>query len=287
MPKRTLRIISGILAVLLLLVVVSQTVWSHRRGYFAPAYPKTELLPILTAPSRTPEDYNTLLRQTGLGAAAVETLLGQGQQGIRRVLQYQNDFFAPSTARCAPMLGWFTRRDVRTDDEGGVIRGPAFADLRPGDIIVSLSTHSLGWRHGHAGLVLSETEVAESTVLGVPSSVRAAEDWREFSNYAVLRVRDVPAGVASAAAQYAREHLVGVPYRLTAGWFGPKAGNAADPDFGAQCAYLVWYAWQQQGVDLDSDGGSLVTPLDILLSPKLEIVQISGMDPDLFIRSEK
>ena len=48
--------------------------------------------------------------------------------------------------------------------------------------------------------------------------------------------------------------------------------------FGAHCSYLIWYAWNRFGYDLDSDGGRLVTCDDILNSPLVEIVQVYGLD---------
>lgn len=102
--------------------------------------------------------------------------------------------------------------------------------------------------------------------------------------------------VAAKVAAYATEHLVGVPYQLLAGVFkgesyeGEAVGDvvggaevtsevevvAAEALSGTQCAHLVWYAYKQYGIDLDSDGGFLVTPYDIQNSPYLEVVQSYG-----------
>lgn len=88
-----------------------------------------------------------------------------------------------------------------------------------------------------------------------------------------LRLKDVPAQTRAEIADYARENLTGVPYRLSAGmWDAP----------GTQCAHLVWSAYSRFGYDLDSDGGRIVTPKDLYESPLLEIVQIYGMEEDVF-----
>lgn len=173
---------------------------------------------------------------------------------------------------CQPLLGWFTREDRRSEP------GPMPPDLQPGDILITLSTHSLGWRHGHAGLVIDENRVLECAVLGEDSCISAPEDWLTYSGYAVLRVRGAGEGLGQQAADYAMEHLLGVPYRLTAGLGTDKAPGADSPGFGMHCFYLPWYAWYAQGIDLDGDGGRLVTASDLLASPLLEVVWGYGME---------
>ena len=177
------------------------------------------------------------------------------------------------SARCAPLLGWFTREDRMREP------GPALTDLRPGDILVTLSTHTAGWRHGHAGLVIDDETVLECAVLGQDSRLVSVEHWNTYSCYAVLRVRGASEEEGQAAADYAMEHLQGVPYRLTAGLWGAKAPALDSAGFGLHCVYLPWYVWVQFGYDLDGDGGRVVTVSDLLASPLLEVVQAYGMDP--------
>ena len=56
-----------------------------------------------------------------------------------------------------------------------------------------------------------------------------------------------------------------------------KKTSVSETITGTHCAHLVWYAYQQFGYDLDSDGGIIVTPRDLYESTNLEIVQIYGM----------
>ena len=107
--------------------------------------------------------------------------------------------------------------------------------------------------------------------------------WRTYANYIVLRVKDISSQLAEAVVEFSKQYLFDTPYRLTAGLVGEKAIAQESNSFGLQCAYLVWYAWQNFEVDLDSDGGRLVSPLDILLSDRVEVVQIYGINPNLFI----
>lgn len=270
----------GILIISLgVLFYLLQRYWAHREGAFVPDYPKVTLT--------EDSDYETFFLQTGLGQQAVDKLVEEGD--FQAVLDAQEAFFHPQEAECEPLLGWFTRED-RLKNEGrrsGAEEEAALAerelvDLQPGDIIVTLSTHSLGWNHGHAALVIDEDTTLECMVLGTDSTFAGTDGWTEYSNYAVLRVKGATPEQRQAVADYAKSTLVGVPYSLLAGFIGDKAPDTEAWHFGLQCAYLVWYAWEHFGYDLDSDGGRLVSTYDLLCSDKVEIVQIYGMDPQPF-----
>lgn len=274
---------AGAIVLLLAAMMLAQTLIAHRPGSsFLPDYEQEDLTGLFAQDTWTEADYDYLFCQTGLGRCAAERLLSAGEAGHAVIRQVQQDFFARVRVSCEALLGWFTREDIIYDDDRSA-RAPVMADLQAGDIILTLSTHSLGWRHGHAGLVVEREDgslaVLECAVLGTDSKVMNTEHWRRYSNYAVLRVRDLDAEGRKAASDYALEHLVGIPYHLSAGFIGPKA---PDPDsfyFGLHCSYLVWYAWNAMGYDLDSDGGRLASTYDLLHSDLLEIVQIYGMDP--------
>ncbi len=283
-----------------------QRYWVHRDEAFVPDYPR------ITLTEET--DYETFLFQTGLGKSAVDKLLEEGD--FQTILDIQDAFFQPLQVSCTPLLGWFTREErlVSHDNEGrvndydggqvndydkgrvnghdgdreiewsGTVNGssgagPDLIDLQPGDIILTLSTHSVGWRHGHAALVIDEDTTLECAVLGTDSSYGKIQYWRGYSNYCVLRVKNITPELQEAVAEYACSTLCGVPYHLTSGFIGAKAPEPDDWQFGLQCAYLAWYAWNHFGYDLDSDGGRLVSAYDLLHSDLLEVVQIYGMDP--------
>lgn len=288
MKRKNWSLVAACAALVLLAVAsgvfLSQTVVAHKTGYFSPAYAKEDLRPVLQQPSLRQADYDLLLCQTGLGKGAINLLKAQGETGIQQILQYQAWFFAPRRIQCAPMLGWFTREDIMTDEAGAPFNAPPIMAALPGDLIVSLSTHSFGWKHGHAGLVIDANTTLESRVLGQNSEVSSINSWCQFANYAVLRVKNAPPQQKQAVADYGMEALHDIPYRLTAGVFRQKAMPQESPFFGLQCGYLVWYAWQHFGVDLDADGGRIVTPLDICQSEQLEVVQMYGFDPAVFLQ---
>ena len=247
-----------------LFLLFIQTIWVHRKEPFTPKYEKV----LLTEKT----DSTSFFQQTGLGETAIENLLKE--KNFDEILKVQDAFFSKDKVWCKPIFGWVTRSD-RVDKS----KTAPLVDLQPGDVIVSLSTHSLGWRHGHVGLVLDENAVLECTTLGKNSSIVHPKHWRKYSNYVVLRVKGTTKEVQQNVATYARDVLCGVPYRLTAGLGLEKAPSPETEQFGLQCAYLAWYAWQQFGYDLDSDGGRLVTSDDILHANCLEIVQVYGINP--------
>lgn len=256
---------------LVLGVAVVQTHLVHGQHAFVPQETRLDLRPLLAKPVLSSEDCRALFRQTGLGPAAVAELRAKGPSGNAAILDYQDAVFSPGEIDCQPLVGGITREDQRLDASA-----PPFASLRPGDILVTLSTHSFGWKHGHAALVLDSDTALESLTLGTASVVTQTADWLRYSNYAVLRVKDLSAAVARAVAAAAFADLQDLPYRLHAGLLGDKVRPGGVT--AVQCAYLVWYAWQRFGVDLDGNGGRLVTPRDFLRSDKLEVVQVFGLD---------
>jgi uncharacterized protein YycO len=151
--------------------------------------------------------------------------------------------------------------------------------LEDGDILLTFSTHTLGWHHGHAGLVIDaeKEKVLEAAILGSDSQVLNIRHWRNYADVTVLRLKDTDMETRQKIADFADENLRHTPYKLTSGLFGEKAPEPSE-EIGVQCAYLIWYAYQHFGVDLDADGGRLVTVKDIEQSPKLKVVDHFEVD---------
>ena len=265
--KHKLLMILSFFTALTLFFYVIQRFWTHRTGPFLPNYPPVTLTET--------SDYETIFMQTGLGRPAAELLITSGN--FAAVQAAQEAFFHPPAAACLPLLGWFTREDRFLRNQSPLV------DLQPGDILVTLSTHTAGWRHGHAALVIDSETTLESIVLGTRSALVSSNHWTSYSNCAVLRIKNVTPELQRQIVEFSLEHLLNVPYHMTAGWIGPKAPSPDNILFGLHCSYLVWYAWNHLGYDLDSDGGRLVTAHDLLHSDLLEVVQLYGIDPNKFI----
>ena len=219
----------------------------------------------------TEEEYQTIFSQTGLGKSTVNTLLRNRKYA--EIQNYYNYYMQNKDFECS-REGFVAYHEYITDENGNRIENPRFADLQNGDIIITLSIHTFGWRHGHAAIVTDAYNgtTVQAVMMGEKSAFGNVSEWKNFPLVAVLRVKDLDATTRQKIADYAKNNLVGLEYSLFTGMFGIKE----EPLARTQCAHLVWYAYNQFGIDLDSTGGDTVTPKDILKSDKLEIVQVYG-----------
>ncbi len=250
------------------ITLLLQDVYAHKDGYFIPDYKRVNLT--------ENTDYKTIFEQTGLGKSAIDKLKNEGD--FERIFEYQEYLFNPPDTSCNNMLFPFTKEERMVDDFVD------FVDLQPGDILISLSTHSMGWRHGHAGIVIDKNGVLESEVIGTKSKINALSHFTTYGNFAQLRLKNITPEKQKEIATFCKDSLTDIPYGLTAGYFGDKAPDLDSKNLRVHCSYLVWYAYNYFGYDIDSDGGRLVTSHDILHSEELEIVQIFGMNPKEFIK---
>ncbi|MGM9666338.1 MAG: YiiX/YebB-like N1pC/P60 family cysteine hydrolase, partial [Eubacteriales bacterium] len=152
------------------------------------------------------------------------------------------------------------------------------ADLQNGDILISSSTHISSWRSGHAAIVVDAKNgiMINAVQAGSLSELESIADFTDRASVMVLRPK-LDEETRQSVAEYARENLVGIPYSATVGILSPKYEETIKT---TQCSHLVWYAYMKFGIDIDSNGGGLVTPKDIANSEYLDVVQIYGFDPD-------
>lgn len=277
--KKRLGIFAVVLVAVVALWLFLQHLYPHFHPVFTPGYPPVDLTDTLSKPTLTTDDYTLLFTQTGLGKPAIDDLLAAGSPGIDQILATQDAFMNhPGEAPCNPLS--ITTREHRFVSENGEIECKVpLAPLKSGDILVSFSTHTAGWSHGHAGIVVdAERGVSlESVVLGSLSSQMDVNHWRSYSTLAILRPK-ADDETRERVAEIALENLDEIPYSLVSGVFGDKF-QPLDAAHSAHCGYLPWYAWMAVGIDLDSDGGRIAAPEDFLHSPNVEVVQVYGMDP--------
>lgn len=219
----------------------------------------------------TEENYETVFSQTGLGKPAIDKF-----KKSRNTAELQNyyDYYMKNKDYECVREGLFAYHEYITDENGNKIENPPFADLQNGDIIITLSIHTFGWRHGHAAIVTDAANgtTVQAVMLGEKSAFGNVSEWTGFPLVAVLRAKDLDANTRQQIADYAKNNLVGVDYSLFAGVFSK---NEEIPTK-TQCSHLVWYAYNQFGINIDYNDGETVTPKDILKSDKLEIVQVYG-----------
>lgn len=222
----------------------------------------------------TPQEIQLLSQQTGLHEKVILKLLEENRGA--ELLEIQEIYFAPITIESLQTTP-LTISEWLSEESEQATGGMPLVDVQNGDILVTKNSRFLGWRNGHAGLVVDAEKglVLEALMLGSPSKLCSIKRWEKYPSFQVLRLKE-ETSLAAQVATYATENLVNIPYHLLADVLkSPKADELAIPT-GTHCAHLVWYAYMQFGIDLDSDGGFVVTPNDIRESPYLEVVQSYG-----------
>lgn len=247
-------------------------------GYRQPDEAFVPLDSVLNQETFSDADYDLLFHQTGLGRAAVDEILEQ-EDGKETILRFQENFLSPIDYECG-FINPLTREENIIDKATGDYKpGFELAPHRRGDVLVSISTHTLGFRHGHAAIVTGENTTIESIMLGYNSIPQDIDKWRYYTTFMMLRLKGAPQETLDEIVDYTLEYLSDKPYTPFTGLLTPK-NPPIDLLTATQCAHLVWYPFKQFGYDIDANKGWLVTPRDIGQSDLFEIVQIFGLDPD-------
>lgn len=238
--------------------------------YWHPDYPRVDLQPILGKESLSEEDYRVLYEQTGLTRVGVDGLR-EYPGSTYRILSVQNAYFADYEVQVSQFAPFSYSHTMN-------VHVP-MARLEPGDILISSSTYIAGWQVGHSALVINgvSRRILEALGPGDVSRLSSADTFNNTRAFMILRPK-ADSELRAQVAEYAKEFLVDVPYDFTVGVLSPKFSREAIRS--TQCAHLIWYAYMQFGLDLDSDGGAIVTPRDLANSELVEVVQIYGMDPE-------
>ncbi len=264
-------------AVLIFLLIASAAV--DRDARVLPSYERIDLKEILDKDKSewTDEEFETVSLQTGV--LSKETLL---EIENSKLFEYQSALFFEGEVR-HEVIAPTTAHDYLYDVEEDHTFSAPLVPLEDGDVIVTSTCHTYGWRNGHAALVVNGGRILQSVTLGVDSEITSANGtngtpfFRTASNFIVLRLKDADKETRKEIADSAAKHLCGVPYSLAVGIFFPK-DQGLEPK-ATNCCHLVWQAYKNFGYDLDFDGGPVCTTRDIANAPDLEIVQIYGFDP--------
>ncbi len=256
--------VSSVLAGLQFGVIYTDHAWKH---WYA-GYEKQDISALLDKETLSSGDYALLYAQTGLTRIGVDGLLQAGDKG--RILAIQDFYFKKHTVSC-DRFNPFTYLET-------VEAHAPIALLEDGDIIVSATTHVSGWRLGHAALVVDGKygRIAEALGPGDVSKINSVTTFTNLADFMILRPKFDRQFRADVAA-YAKQNMMGAQYNFSVGILTRKYNAKAFTR--TQCAHLVWYAYKKFGVDLDSNGGLVVTPPEIAHSPYVELVQVFGFDP--------
>jgi len=251
------------------------TISAESSARWTPDYPMEDITGLLEKESLSEQELQLLYHQTGLSQKALEQLSAQGKTEL--ILQIQQAFFTFPTILCeknSPIS-----REEAVVENGQYRQSCPIVSLENGDILITPNSHTFGWRNGHAALVVDAEKrlTLESAVLGEVSTIQSVDKWESYPAFLVLRVRSLSPQERNLAAVYALEELLEIPYGFTVGILSPKYPET--PLKETHCAHLIWAAYQRMGIDLDANGGLIVTPRQLAASPLLEVVQVTGIDP--------
>ena len=280
--SRSFRAIIKIAAAIFLIIacLAISTALTEPYAHIAPDYPKVNIQSVLSQEQLGKADYELLFRQTGLGQPAVDEIIASYPDSTQRFLRFQENLFSNIHYVCE-RISLISREESVVDENGRYINGTEMAPLHNGYILITKSSHTYGWRNGHAALVVDAAQgsTLESVVLGTDSCIQSIDKWTNYPNFVLLRLKGASLELMDEIAQSALANLNTIPYDFTVGVFSPKLQKIGEIN-ATHCSHLIWEAFSLFGYDLDSDGGMIVTPKDIVKSPHLQVVQVFGVDPE-------
>lgn len=262
---------------ILIIVITSLFIFHHTvlkyTGYHPISVTQVDLRPILQQNSFTEADYTLIFEQTGIAKPIVDELKTMSHF-TEKMLNFQDDYQRKILIN-GVSLPPLTTEEHLVDTSGNMVRGFELAPYHNGYIFLTKSTHTLGWRHGHAGLVIDEKRGKTLEALH-PGSVSMEQDvskWQYYPTFKMMRLKDVSLNFLNQIAEFASTHLRGLPYNI----LGYKTQGEQPID--THCSLLVWQAFNAFGYDLDANVGRFVSPQNIAASPYLETLQIFGFNP--------
>lgn len=182
----------------------------------------------------------------------------------------------PSTAHMSVVddpMTLLTLEEKCVDDSHQQIACHQLADLQNGDILITKSNHTLLYRHGHAGIVVDVEAglVLEAMGYGTKSRLESLEKWNYYPTVKVLRLKEKNEELITTLVDSAMSNFLDLNYDL----FASKNNLTT-----THCSDIVWKVFNTIGIDLDSNGGWLVTPKDISQSQYLYEVESHGFSPN-------
>jgi len=273
--NRKVKIVAICLAIAVLIPAILEICFLLRSSYkaYRPDYEKIDISSIVMKERLTDEDYQTLFLQTGLTRIGIDGLIEKGLYD--RIIRIQEQYFEKQDYyrfSFAPFTGYLKR----SMGEKSVAE---HAYLENGDILLSPTTFFSFVKIGHTSMVVDASRgfMAQASGYGSPVSYVHINHFFARPAFVILRAREVD---GRAVADYTKQKLIGTEYSLLSGIFGDKAPESLKK---THCSHFIWYAYMQSGIDLDSNGGKIVTPKNIALSDNLDIVQIYGIAPGEFL----
>ncbi len=258
---------------IILLIFVVRHCFCISNMFYVPEYQKQSIDDVLAKDVLTDEDYSLIFSQTGISPASCRDLIESDKAEIIRRI-HALYFEKPKSKKHYIFF-------PVTCEEKTLNQKTPMVPLKDGDVLITFNTHTLDWRHGHAAIVTDATcgEILEHKSIGNKSMLSHIESWQKYPAFIILRHTDEE--IAKKAASYAKETLVGIDYNLFTGFIKKDKSDENNPS-GSHCSHIVWQAYKAAGIDVDYNGGSVVTPADIARSETVKTVQVFGINPDKY-----
>lgn len=236
---------------------------------FVPDYERVDIVAVLEKSELENDDYELLYYQTGLSKSGLDATLAE--RGIDGVLEFQDGVFGEYEVKdynFAPFCHYYS-----------INKKMPIAPIQNGDIIVSSSTEFSLWSVGHCAMVVDAENgvVVEAIGIGSESTYGSLSAILRRGNFIVLRPKTDSATIDKIV-DYTTSNLIGIKYDPTIGILSRK--YVEDIEY-THCAHIFWYAFYKHGIDIDSNGGPVVTPKDIAFSEHFKIIQVSGFDHEV------
>ena len=170
-------------------------------------------------------------------------------------------------------ISLITLEERCVDEQNQQVKCHQLQDIQNGDILITKSNHTLLYRHGHAGIVVDAEAglVLEALGYGTSSRLESLEKWDYYPTVKVLRLKNRTEETITELVERAMSDFLDINYNLIATKTNMNLTHCSD---------IVWKVFNAIGVDIDSNGGWLVTPKDISQSQYLYEVESYGFSAE-------
>ena len=175
-----------------------------------PQIVKEDLSPLLGKNTFTESDYILLFDQTGLTAPLIDEMRTLPDFN-EKILLFQENYLkeVPVISEYLPPI---TTSEPLDSTKSGFELGP----YHNGYVLLTKSTYTANWRHGHAGIVIDEVRgvTLEALNPGTYSMEQPISKWQYYPTVKMYRLKNVPQSTLDAIASYAATYLKGLPYNI-------------------------------------------------------------------------
>ncbi len=240
----------------------------HFKESYYPDYNKEDISAVLAKEELSDEDYSLLFSQTGLTRLGVDSLISAGRK--EDILKIQEDYFARYEVKKIQFSPLTCCHENYEEIET--------VPLEDGDVIVSPTSHFSFFAMGHSAIVVDSVEgkVINSTGYNNKSCYEDISAITIDPSFIILRPK-ADNKTREQIVKYTQQELLDLPYSVSVGILFPKF---SEKPIATNCSHLIWHAFKKAGIDIDSNGGRVVMPMDIARSEHFEVVQIRGIDPE-------